>query len=492
MLKNWVARLLSQVDFEKGGKQGAPKFPVPVFFQLLLENAKLEQNEKATQAVKNTLDEMRKGGIYDHIGGGFARYSTDTEWKVPHFEKMLYDNALLVSLYSKAFQYFHDSSYLKTISETLNFIESELADEQGGFYSSINADSEGEEGRFYFWEYSEVEKTLDKQQGMIMEFYNIKPEGNWEKGKNILYQNVDENDFISELGLNKKEWTSIKSSALGKLKEKRNQRMRPETDKKIISSWNSMMVSGYLDAYMATGNAAYLKKAENALLFIEQNLISDNQIYRTYLGQRSDIQGFLDDYAFTIMAMINMFEATAEERWLLRANELTAYTLEHFYDDNSGCFFYSSDESEELIVRKKELNDNVIPSSNSVMAKNLFLLGTLLYDENYMTIYRQMLERVYPDMSESPEYFYNWVSALQHSTYPFFEIAIVGEDFSDKLLSMNGHFIPNAVFLGSKKESSLDLLKNKFVEGKTLIYVCLEKSCKLPTADVDQALQQLN
>ncbi|MCB0616745.1 MAG: thioredoxin domain-containing protein, partial [Phaeodactylibacter sp.] len=386
VLAGVVEAFLSSIDFKKGGRQGAPKFPAPNNYEFLLQHHHLTGNVRALEAVTVTLDNIASGGIYDHLGGGFARYSTDAEWKAPHFEKMLYDNAQLVSLYSKAYLVTQKERYREVALETLKFVERELTSPEGGFYSSLDADSEGEEGKFYTWQKTEIDSILadERQSAVFCDYYQVKKGGNWEK-TNILYPGNDTDKILTEYNLKPDELQQLLSQARQKLFEARSQRIRPRLDDKILTSWNALMLQGYLDAYRAFAEPAFLDRAlKSGQFLLDKVLREDNRLDRNYKDGQSSINGFLDDYAFTIQTFISLYENTFDEQWLQRAESLAQYALTHFLDEESGLFFYTSNLDPPLIARKMETEDNVIPASNSAMARALHRLGTLLYNKDYL------------------------------------------------------------------------------------------------------------
>jgi hypothetical protein len=485
-------KVKSGIDYEMGGKKGAPKFPVPSLFRFLLKYAALSEDQDALLAVTITLDRMISGGIYDPVGGGFARYATDERWQVPHFEKMTYDNAQLVRLLADVYSYTRDSAYLQVLNQTLNFINEALTSPEGIFYSSLDADSEGEEGKYYTWTASDLKDILKDQYNIFSDYYNISDSGNWEAGVNILYEHSSPVKWRDKHGISEAEAENIVRESLERINVRRQQRIKPALDDKSITAWNGLMISGLIRAYEVTGNELYRDRAIKAASFIQQELIkADGSLYRNFKDGKKSISGFLDDYAFVIQAYLSVFQNTFESKWLDQARQLTLHTINHFRSDSSIFFYYTSDQDNPLIVRKKELNDAVIPSSNAVMAENLWILGHLLYNEKFLSMARLMLDGIRPNLIESPIYFNHWANVELNRKYPFYEVAIVGPDHGEYNRKIQRAYVPNAIFLGGKEEGELTLLKNKLVPGKTLIYVCREKSCKLPTSDVEMALNQM-
>jgi uncharacterized protein YyaL (SSP411 family) len=348
---------IETVDFDLGGYTRAPKFMMPAGWEFFLQYHSLTANLLALDAVTIALDAMAKGGINDQIGGGFARYSTDQFWKVPHFEKMLYDNAQLISLYAHAYQHTSKPLYAEVVAQTISFAERELGDAEGGFYASIDADSEHEEGKFYVWTQQEFQASLDpKTAEIIGRFYQISSYGNWEHNKNILHYSTDKETFALDNGLTLDEFNTLLIDANNALLQKRNERIRPTTDDKILTSWNALMLSGYVDAYKAMGDEHYLQGAIQTAQFLEREMLSENDVlYRVYKDGKVTIAAFLDDYALLAQAYIGLYEITFDKHWLTLSGRLAQYVWNHFQDPDSALFFYTSDQAEGLIARKHEL-----------------------------------------------------------------------------------------------------------------------------------------
>jgi uncharacterized protein YyaL (SSP411 family) len=483
--------LIKSVDFKNGGLNTAPKFPMPVVFEYLLHYFHFSREIKALEAVTLTLDKMASGGIYDQIGGGFSRYSTDNFWKVPHFEKMLYDNAQLVSLYANAYKLTRHEPYGRVIKETLEFIAREMTSPESGFYSAIDADSEGEEGTFYVWDYDTIQSILEKDEHFIPDYYSIEKSGNWKNKHNILFRTLPDDDFITEKALTAKNFENSLTKVRKKLLSLRNKRNRPLTDTKFITSWNALMINGCLDAYSALGDGQYLGMAINNAQFICEKLIIDHSLYRNYKDGRCYTNAKLDDYANVIKAFIALYQTTFDEQWLSFAKKLTDHTLLHFHDAQSGMFFYTSDLDEVLLTRQFEIPDQVIPSSNSVMAVNLFNLGFIYGKTEYLNLSRKMLANVQENIVESTGYFANWAKLQLLFVNSPFEVALVGEKCVDINHAMNKYFLPNIIISGSKQESKIPLLQYKLIENQTSIYICKDKVCSLPMTDLTKALEHL-
>jgi uncharacterized protein len=481
-----------EIDFENGGLTGSQKFPMPVIWENLLQHHYLTGEKKSLEAVTRTLDKMASGGIYDHLAGGFVRYATDTEWKVPHFEKMLYDNAQLISLYSHAYQVTHSSNYEKIIQETLSFVQQELTSPDRGFHSSINADSEGEEGKFYVWTKSELENLLDDNSTPIFfDYYNITDKGNWEDGKNILYRTSTDEEFARKHSMSIAELDQTISSSRKIVLKARNKRIHPTRDDKILTGWNALMLTGCIHAYQALNKNEYLEIALSNARFIEKKGIrKDGGLWRNLQGSTGSIDAFLDDYALLAKAYLNLYQVTFDVHWLELSRSLTDYTVTHFYDEKTGMFFYTSDQSDQLVVRKIELDDNVIPSSNSVMADALFQLGEYYDNENYKAMSNAMIAQMTQNPSTLDPFHANWTRISGIVAYQPFEVAVMGDDALKESHELQQHYLPTSIFMGGTQEN-LPLLENKLVTDKTMIYVCRDKVCKLPVQEVEKAITQL-
>lgn len=491
-LDDMFSTFQDRIDMMKGGTKGNMKFPMPATWEYLLQYHYLSGNKEALQAVETTLDNMAKGGIYDQVGGGFSRYATDSLWHAPHFEKMLYDNAQLISLYSHAFQLTGNLLYQKIVYETVGFVKRELTSPEGGFYSSLDADSEGKEGKFYVWKKEEIQNILGKDANLFDEYFGITESGNWESGENIPDRNFGEKNLEKKFNLSHDELVDKIDSLKNIVFEQRKKRIRPGTDDKILTSWNALMDKGLIDAYRTFGDESFLSLAKINLDFLLKNIETKNGgLYRNYKNGESTINGFLDDYAFLINALINYYQVSFDEKYLQKAYSLTSYVEDYFFDKASGMFFYTDDQYSNLIARKMEVSDNVIPSSNSEMAKNLLLLSLYFENKKYGDQSLQMVKNVSDDIQKSPGYYGNWAQVMALEIRSPYEVAIVGNDWQQKLTQLQKKYLPNTIYLGGDSEGSLPLLENKLVIGKTMIYVCENKTCQRPVEEVSEAMKQI-
>ncbi|MBS1500455.1 MAG: thioredoxin domain-containing protein [Bacteroidetes bacterium] len=503
IVRNWERYF----DKGEGGLGSAPKFPMPNNWQFLVRYAYLMEDEAVAQQVRLTLRKMAFGGIYDHIGGGFARYSVDGRWHVPHFEKMLYDNAQLLSLYSEAYTWQNNQAssaeedlegtlYPQIADEIIAFVKRELTSPENGFYSALDADSEGVEGKFYTFTQEEIESILGDETALFCLYYNITEDGNWEEeGTNVLFRNGDDGRLAARLGLDVGDLVAKIKEAKAKVFEARSKRIRPGLDYKILASWNGLMLKGLCDAYRAFGKTEYLEFALRNAEFILNSLINEqNALRRVFKSHSVPTEGgdgaFLDDYANVIDAFIALYEVTFDENWLQNAKKLTDLAVDHYYDESSGIFFYTSDEDEQLIARKSEIMDNVIPASNSVMAHNLKKLGLLFDEQAYVDLSAQLLRNVAHLIPKYGSSYSNWAALMLYEVFGMYEIAIAGPEAEKLRTEIEKNYIPNKIILGGDK-GSLPLLTDK-AGDTTRIFVCRDKTCGLPVSTVGDALKQIH
>ncbi|NAY92819.1 DUF255 domain-containing protein [Muricauda sp. JGD-17] len=480
-----------------GGYKRAPKFMMPNNWDFLLHYATTQSKPELMKQVNTTLTRMAYGGIYDHVGGGFSRYAVDTTWHVPHFEKMLYDNGQLTSLYAKTYAVTKNELYKKVVEETIGFVKEELLDESGGFYSSLDADSlnengELEEGAYYVWTKEELTRLLGVDFNVFQDYYNINSYGFWESDNYVLIRDKGETEIAQKHGISITELHDKMKKALQVLEKERSKRAKPRLDDKILTSWNGLMLKGLVDAYRYLGKEEYLTLALDNARFLEEEMIKkDHSLFRNHKEGKSNINAFLEDYATVIEAYLALYEVTFEDKWLEHSKSLLDYAQIHFLDDSSGMFFYTSDEDASLIRRSIETNDNVISASNSIMAKNLLKFHKLYPEEGYGDIAVRMLKNVQLNFDTSAQGYANWLHVVLYENQNFYEVAVVGENYKAMGKEIGKSYMPNSILVGSKKEGPIELLKNRDVEGETLVYVCIEGTCKLPVTTSKGALEQI-
>ena len=492
-VENWS----KQFDNNQGGLSRAPKFMMPNNYHFLLRQAYQNNDKELQEYVNLTLTKMAYGGVFDQVGGGFSRYSVDAKWHVPHFEKMLYDNGQLVSLYADAYLVTKNELYKNIVFETLEYIKRDMTTENGAFYSSLDADSntpegELEEGAFYVWTKDELKLLLKEDFELFSDYYNVNNYGFWEHDNYVLIRKDDDKKIIETYNISLNNLNEKKINWKSILLKERSKREKPRLDDKTLTSWNSIMLKGYVDAYRVFDNEDYLASAEkNANFIINNQLREDGGLNHNYKNGQSTINGYLEDYAATIDGFIALYENTLDEKWLSISRDLANYSFDHFYDENSKMFYFTSNEDESLISRSIEYRDNVIPASNSMMAKNLFKLSHYFDNEHYRNTAMTMLNNVKPEMQEYPSGYSNWYDLMLNYSNPYYEVAIVGDNAKQKISELNKTYLPNKLIAGSTSENNMPLLENRFNPNSTLIYVCVNRACKLPVKEVEEAIKFL-
>ena len=481
---------------------------MPNNYEFLLRYYYATKDESALKHVLLTLNKMAFGGIYDQIGGGFARYSTDSLWKAPHFEKMLYDNAQIVTLYSYAYQFTRKELYKDVVYETLEFIEREMKSVDGGFFSALDADSEGEEGKFYVWKKEVIEKMLGNKAKIFSEYFNVNQTGLWEHGNYILLRKKSDEEIAKQFSVSVEEFRKIISESKQILLKERDKRIRPGLDDKILTSWNALMIKAYCNAYDVFGEKKFLDAALTAANYLlKNNSRPDKSLFHSSTLRANSLPspsgevtpedgparrglgvrlGFLEDYSFLTEAFISLYQSSLDEKWLNEAKGIADYAIKNFHDEQTGMFHFTA--TDELVSRQKEIQDNVIPSSNSSIARALFELSFYFDEKNYRKISQRMLNNVQQDMPGYGSSYSNWGILMLHETHPFYEVAVAGKDAREKIRALNKNYIPNKLIAASETMSTLSLLQNRFVDNKTLIYVCENNHCKLPVEKVEDAL----
>jgi uncharacterized protein YyaL (SSP411 family) len=492
--KNIVKKWRATFDNKYGGHNRAPKFMMPNNLNYLLRYGIKNNDEQIQDYVYLTLDNIAYGGVYDHIGGGFSRYSTDMKWHIPHFEKMLYDNAQLVSLYSQAYKTTKNPLYEEVVKETLAYIKREMTNKEGAFYSSLDADSVSEDGRleegaYYVFNKKELALQLKEDFTIFSEYYNVTNYGKWEKENYVLIRKKSDEEIITEFSISQEELNQKKKNWKQQLLAYRNNRPKPRLDDKTLTSWNALMIKGYIEAYKAFQVTEYLNAAQtNAQFLIDNQLQKNSALNHSYKDGKSSINGYLEDYAAVIDAFIALYEVTLNDAWINKANELAKYSFENFFDKEKSMFYFTSKEDEKLVARNFEYRDNVIPASNSMMAKNLLILSHHFDNKKYLTTSSKMLHNVQPEIESYPSAYSNWLDLMSNFQDNFYEVVVIGKDASIKIAELNARYLPNILVAGSTSESKKPLLNYRYIDGETLIYVCVNNSCKLPVSDISKAL----
>ena len=486
VVENFIAKWVKSFDLDFGGMARSPKFMMPNNYAFLMNYGHQTNNYSLLDFVDLTLTKMAYGGIFDAVDGGFSRYSVDDKWHVPHFEKMLYDNAQLISLYADAYKRTKNPLYKTVVEKTISFVQTNLTDTDGGFFCALDADSinnvgELEEGAFYVWTKSDLQKLIANDFDLFAVVFNINDFGHWEHGNYVLIQNesLDEiakkhNMPIETLIQKKKEWESI-------LFLEREKRPKPRLDNKCLCSWNALLIVGLVDAYKAFENKNYLSLAiKNAEFIIEKMWSEDGYLFHNYTNGKSAVDGFLEDYAHLIAACISLFEVTCDEIWLQHAKQLTDFCLDNFLDQSSGFFAFNNNKTNVLLATHFETEDNVIPSSNSIMANNLLFLSLAFDNPHYEQVAINMIQHIIPKI-DYPSAYSNWLLAYLKLSPTCMQIAIVGKNAIIEINKLHMKYEPKYDIFCTKTTSEIPFLKNKYVEGKTLFYVCENKTCGIPT-----------
>lgn len=480
--------IMQQADKEWGGFGNAPKFPGTFIIQYLLRYHHSFKEQRALDQALLSLDKMLQGGIYDQLGGGFSRYSTDGQWLAPHFEKMLYDNALLVDVLSEACQLTGNRIYAQTIAETLNFVQRELTDAGGAFYAALDADSEGVEGKFYTWSKEEIDTVLGADAAIFCEFYDVTEDGNWEE-QNILRILQPVAVFAGAKGLDEEELYRKLADCREKLMSVRDERVRPALDDKILLGWNALMIHACCKAYAALGGHQYKEMAINAVNFCMDNMqhVDKQAFYHTFKAGKAKYPAFLDDYAYLIKAFIALQEVTGEFNWLEKAVNLTEYVLNNFSDETNLFFYYTEEGQQDVIVRKKEVYDGATPSGNAVMAANLRYLSIIYDKKEWADRALRMIFEQSQSVVRYPTSFGIWGGLMLQEVKGVKEIAVVGADYRVKMMETGRRYIPFKVLLGAEKDKEgVPLLEHREQAGKTWIYVCEDYHCIKPVSDIEE------
>lgn len=481
---------LPKIDFTWGGRAGAPKFMMPNNLIYLSKYYSISKEDRALEAINISLKKMALGGIYDQIGGGFARYSTDAIWKVPHFEKMLYDNAQLLSAYSIAYKNQNNELYLETIESIYNFLVTELKDISGGFYAALDADSEGIEGKFYIWSFADFMR-ITKNDKLLATYYSVTEEGNWQDGHNILFRTETDDIFCKKNNLTQGDWKENVIAQNRLLLNERNTRIRPGLDDKILLNWNALLVNGLIEAFRATKNEKYLNEAISLGKFLLNTFLnSDGSINRTFKNGKSSIAGLLIDYVTFADALFNLYQITFDEQFIKQTTQFLEYIILHFHDKKSSLFFFTADNQSTIITRGLETSDNVIPAANSILANLLFRFGKMTYNEAYIQMAKNMVSIFVEDTIKNGSFFSNWAILLADLVDEPFEICIVGNEAINFNHTLQQYNLPNALFAGASQYSTLPFLEDKqFNKDETLIYICKNKACFAPNNNLEEAIK---
>lgn len=486
VLKKSVDNWKTRFDQHRGGSNEAPKFPLPSNYSFLLKYGFVYKDKDVTAHVKLTLDRMSIGGIYDQVGGGFTRYSTDPDWKVPHFEKMLYDNAQLLELYSEAYGAYGDPEYRYTANGIRTWLKAEMRNGKGGYFSALDADSEGKEGQFYVWDPS-IEHEVDHYGKYYFTDHRGSREGNF-----IPVRKGTLRELSSMHGISVEKVEEELDTLNEELRKRRSKRPKPGTDDKTLCSWNAMLISGFIAAYEHMGSESDLEEALSILRFVESEFLDEGELrlLHTWKDGLAKIDGFLEDYAFLIKAYLSVYRVTFDSSYLQKAKELTFQTMDRFYDDKSGVFFFTSTGGESLVSRPVELSDNVIPSSNSVMARNLFELAGYFGLTHFEKCADRLLFGMEEVLIDYGAGYSNWAEMWIQKAIGSPELVVSGPKAKEVMGEIKG-FYPLLIKAASAQSESLQLLQGRYDEKRTRIFVCRHHACQTPVESVDDAISQL-
>jgi hypothetical protein len=492
LLDEAAMNLFQLGDFSNGGFGGAPKFPNAANVSFLFRYAKLTGLSKFQEFSLKTLKKMAKGGIFDQIGGGFHRYSTDAKWLVPHFEKMLYDNALIPVNYAEAYQITKDPFYLEILKKTLDFVAREMTSPEGGFYSAYDADSEGVEGKFYVWSKNEIKNILGDDSDIFCLYYDVTDGGNWE-GQNILCNNINISTAAFNFGINEDKVREILDSCSKKLLDVRDKRVPPGLDDKILTSWNALMITAFAKGYRVTGDARYLGCAKNCVSFIENNLFVGGILCRTFKNGNAKIDGYLEDYSYFANSLLDVFEILPNTQYLDLAIRLGHYLIDHFWDEKTDSFYMTSDTHESLIVRPKSNYDLSLPSGNSVSCLVMLRLFHLTQEQKFLKIATKIMESQAQMAAENPFGFGFLLNTIFMYIQKPIEITMLNDADKEIKNYLEKSFLPESIFVSITKPDQLEKLsKHTFFAGKnydskkTNVFVCKDFTCSLPLQTIDE------
>jgi uncharacterized protein YyaL (SSP411 family) len=483
-------------DRAEGGFGHAPKFPSVMALRYCLNYFHFSKQMEAMEQLQLSLDAMIYGGIYDQIRGGFARYAVDREWLIPHFEKMLYDNALLIGLLADSYKISRKPLYKETIEETTAWIEAEMLSPEGGFYTALDADSEGEEGKFYVWTKGEIAKALaafsEEDRAHYYRYYDVSEEGNWE-GKTILNRNQSLEGYCKDHQLDAEAFQQKLKEMNAALLELRAERIRPGLDDKMILAWNALTCTAYSKAFQALGDLHYLEIAEQNMSFMLEKFNPEGaQLLHTYKDNEAKYNAFLDDYALLIEALLSLYESTFKKEYLRKADELMRYAIEQFFDPVDQLFFYTAEHQKDIVLRKKDMYDSAMPSGNSTMVHNLLYLGVLMDRLEYREYAGNSIKAMKKSIMRYPQSFGRWANALFSFAQAPKEIAVVGPKFWEFTRALQSFFIPHSVYCAAASaDAEYPLLAARAADGKTAIYICENYSCQLPLYQLEDAVERL-
>ena len=478
-------------DLEFGGDLAQQKFVSPSKYLFLLNYGVIYDDKEVLNHVENTLDIILSSGLKDFVEGGFYRYTVDNEWKIPHFEKMLYDQAQLISLYSKAYKVFKKAEYKNVVTTTISFLKSEMYSDLGLFYAAMDADTDGEEGKYYSFDYNElIQISNETDFNLFQSYFNLDPSNPWENDKYLLLpiENKNLSDWLIDNNINEEDLIKNKKQWIDNILKIKGERTKPRIDDKIIVSWNALTISSFIDAYEALKNDQYLDDAISMHSILQDKSFRKGDLIHTFKENQFQ-EGVLEDYAYFSKSSMSLFQATGDEIYFEFSKELTDKALDIFRDVNSDLLVYSN--NEELFTKLISIDDGVIPSPNSILSENLFNIGHIIFDDFYLDRSNKMISSVKELINENINAYSVWGNNILNKVEPFFEVAVIGPNSKKITDNISSYFTPNTLVVQSSKESEIPLFIDRFFEDETYIYVCQNKVCQRPETKIDLALNQV-
>ncbi len=475
-------------DIENGGDIAQQKFISPSKYQYLINYGSIYKDQETLDYVKSTLDIISNSGIIDFVEGGFYRYTVDSEWKIPHFEKMLYDQAQMISLYSNAYKLFKKPEYKDLVYQTINFLDNEMDSPNGLYYAAMDADTDGEEGKYYSFNLNEIESISGEQINLFNSFFNIDIDSPWDNNKFLLLPTRDLKSWLTINSLDKDEFLKMKESWFEQIMKIKSKRTKPRIDDKSIVSWNALAIVGLIDAYDAFKDDLFLSKAKNMFSTILKRGYKDNMLVHTFKDRQYQ-DGVLEDYAYLSKAAIRLFQTTGEEHYFDKSKEIIDNSIKYFKDEDSDLLLYTT--NKELFTKVVTIDDGVIPSPNSIIAEQLFNIGHIIFDDYYLDKSNKMVSSIKEIIDGNINSYSVWANNILNRVELFYEIAVIGSDSDSKTKLISEKLLPNVILVQSNTESDIPLFVDRYFDDETYIYVCQNKTCQRPETNIKYALDQI-
>ena len=474
-------------DIENGGDIAQQKFISPSKYQYLINYGSIYKDQETLDYVKSTLDVISNSGIIDFVEGGFYRYTVDSEWKIPHFEKMLYDQAQMISLYSNAYKLFKKPEYKDLVYQTINFLDNEMDSPNGLYYAAMDADTDGEEGKYYSFNLNEIESISGEQINLFNSFFNIDIDSPWDNNKFLLLPTRDLESWLTINSLDKDEFLKMKESWFDEIMKIKSKRTKPRIDDKSIVSWNALAIVGLIDAYDAFKDDLFLSKAKNMFSTLLKRGYKDSMLVHTFKDRQYQ-DGVLEDYAYLSKAAIRLFQTTGEEHYFDKSKEIIDNSIKYFKDEDSDLLLYTN---KELFTKVVTIDDGVIPSPNSIIAEQLFNIGHIIFDDYYLDKSNKMVSSVKEIIDGNINSYSVWANNILNRVELFYEIAVIGSDSDSKTKLISEKLLPNVILVQSNTESDIPLFMDRYFDDETYIYVCQNKTCQRPETNIKYALDQI-